>query len=171
MHWGIALAQFAVGFVRGAAQGYAEEEAARGSQRLVYGPGFGPLMQELAERTIIPLVSLNPTRATFRLSMRDGDYIIPVAQQNDKALIAVCSQIMFPPGRTPADVCRMLAGRNHELPRCDYDVLDTDDGAVFCVRGQMRISGLTPASFVEALHEMVPCITALDAFLLDHGYA
>ena len=100
MNWfGEALVNFATGFVRGAAQGYADRQTGRRWQPAHSGYDFGEHMMGLAQATGVQLVKLKPASATFRIELRGMQYPVILTWQGERISIGICSLITFPPGR------------------------------------------------------------------------
>ena len=163
MSWLKSAVEFGFGFLEGYAQSRAE--------RHEHQQGFADFMAYLSRETRYTAVSINQASATFTAAVGRNSYPIVVLLKGDDVLLSVVSLITFPRDRAPRSVCNYLKSRNRELPHCDYDLLEGDDGDKFFVKCKVRAPALTPALFEAAIDELLPLVVGLDRFLLEQGYA
>jgi hypothetical protein len=170
MNWVIPVLQFAYGFFRGVEQGYADQQAGRNLQ---YEAEYDwqQQMTALSNATGLPLVSVKATSAAFNLQVRGQSYVVVLVWQGDTALISICSRISFPSGRAPREISAGLSRVNRQLERCDYELVQGDDGDFYCVQSRIRLERLSPDAFQAGINEMLPHVLMLDKYLLENGYA
>ena len=172
MSWVIPLLQFAYGFCRGVEQGYADRQAGRRLQYEVQSDyDWQQHMVALSNATRLPLVRLKPSSAVFDLQVRGQSYGVVVLCQGQTALISVCSCITFPSGRAPRDISAGLARVSKRLERCDYELVQGDDGDFYCVQSRISLERLSPDAFSAGINEMLPNVLMLEKYLLENNYA
>lgn len=170
MSWLEQLGAFAIGFAQGFSQQCAVQgRASAGAHHASYD--FQSLMYALAEASGLRLLRVRQRSASFALSADGKERLAVVIVTGEMIELSVCSAITFPSGRAPMDVARGLARKNEELSGCKFDLVEGDDGAFFTFDTTIGAGSLTPAFFVSALREMVPCIASFDRLLLENGYA
>lgn len=168
MNWGLVI-----DFVRSFVDGYNQGQADRARRSLGYQSpmGWGEHMQAVAQATDgIVLRSLKDNLARFGINYGGNEYVLILTRGGGGAVVLnFCSRFLF--RNLPRDVMHFLAQRNRDLPNCDYDCIEDEEGSFFLVKSQIDLCNLTPGMLRAAIEEFLPCVLALDQFLVKHGHA
>jgi hypothetical protein len=151
----------AIEFGIGVLEGYSQSRAERNS--------FVDLARHLSVMTGFEITNLRSNQATYRVPCGGQLYALIVTLNGQDFVLQALSLICFPSGHAPANVCRTLAQHNRQMPHCDYDLHDGDQGSLFFVIAKVRLGSLVPV-FEEAAMDLVGKIAALDRALVECGY-
>jgi hypothetical protein len=172
MRWFIPVMQFLWGFAQGYSKSQREQQVVGHNGFGEFGGGYdwGEHMQSLTV-TGARLMKLKSTSAAFELQINEAIYVIILLHQGSTVQLSVCSAITFPCGQAPRDISAGLARVNRQMERCDYELINGDNGDFYCVQSRIGLDRLTPDSFYIAVNDMLPHVLALEKYLLEHGYA
>jgi hypothetical protein len=126
---------------------------------------------ELAVFVPMYRVNVDGDVATFAIQFRGVNYRCGAVHHDGHVLLSVWSNIEFARGLVPRDLMRSVEELNSELPRCDFGLLNLDERSVWCAQCGIAASQLDEASLVSALGELAMCVSRLDAWLSDNGFA
>jgi hypothetical protein len=173
MNWVIPLVQFLYGFSQGYTQSRQERQGLRqhGIENFSDGDYDWHEHMNALSATGATLVRVKPNSAMFELQVQGGRYPIILLRQGQTVLISACSGITFPSGRAPRDISAGLVRVNRRLERCDYELINGDDGDFYCVQARINLESLSPDAFYAGVNEMLPHVLVLDKYLLENGYA
>jgi hypothetical protein len=170
MHWLQYVGEFAWGFLNGMADGQAQRQPAALSNAGSSSYDFAEHMQHLSRASGLELLHVTHEKARFDVTINGEPYPVAAYFRGDTIILTVVSNIKFPSGRAPRDVCQYLAERNRKLRTCDYDLLNDEDEAFFFIYGRAKVVALTPEVFNAAVKVLVPEIAGLDQMLVKEGY-
>jgi hypothetical protein len=171
MNWLLPLAQFLYGFSQGYVQSRRERQGLRQHEIEDYGGDDWEQRIVALSATGASLLKVKPNSAMFGLDIQGGHYAVVLLRQGQSVQMSVCSGITFPSGRAPRDISAGLARMNQQLDRCDYKLINGDDGDFYCVQSRIRLELLNPDSFYVAVNDLLPHVLILDKYLLDNNYA
>jgi hypothetical protein len=132
---------------------------------------FEQHMRNIAEQTSIPLVALKPDRATFHPSFKGRSYVTVLFHQCSTIAVGMFSNICFPPGGIPPQVCDMILGLAH--PGDGFRLVPSDgpDGSFVIADSCGRASELTPGAFSQRTEKMMLVLALLDSSIIERGLA
>jgi len=168
MSWAIPLLQFAYGFFPEVEKNYGHRQAGR---RFQPGYDWQQHMMALSNATGLRLVLVKVTSAVFDLQVNGQSYPVVLLFQGHTALISVCSCITFPSGRAPRDISAGLLRVNSWLERCDYELVQDNDGDFYCVQSRISLERLSTDAFAAGINETLPHVLMLEKYLLENNYA
>jgi hypothetical protein len=130
---------------------------------------FEQHMRNLAEQTSIPLVALKPDCATFHPSFKGRSYVTVLFHQGSTIAVGMFSNICFPPGGIPPQVCDMIRGLAQ--PSDGFRLVPTDgpEGSFVIADSSGPASELTPEAFSQRMEKMMLVLALLDAIIMERG--
>jgi hypothetical protein len=151
------------------AQNHARPLALTGGSPAIYS--FEQQMQNLAREAAIPLAAVKMDRATFQPSYKGRSYVTVLLNHGPNIAVGMFSNICFPPGGVPQQVCDMARGL--ACPGDGFSLVPTNgpDGSFVIADSCVPAAELRPAAFIDLSQKMMLVLHLLDSSIVERGLA
>lgn len=111
----------------------------------------------------IGVFTLRPEGAAYRISAG-------MIEEEGVYLLRGCSNVRFPLGRLPGEVCSFLIERNKDLPGFDWAECHGDEDSYFYLKCVCKPANFIPEKVRPAFVAILTELLALDRTLQKKGY-